>query len=129
MILCHRHTPVLEPYLKLVIVLVAVGLGGCMTPSKTDKIMNSWIGHYGYELTAIWGTPTGERSDGNGGRILIYDESSDTVFPAMHPDHGVTELSVTRTRMFWVQPDGTIYRCTWQGLTAADKKRGYRPTP
>ena len=57
------------------------GVIGCNTPSKMKELMSSWMGMNVNDLIAAWGPPTSTMSDGNGGQILIYDQSRTMVLP------------------------------------------------
>jgi hypothetical protein len=66
-----------------VVIAVAVSLivASCNTPSKMNALMSSWEGHNVNDLIASWGPPNGTMSDGEGGQILIYDQSRTMVLP------------------------------------------------
>lgn len=126
-----------------VIAIAAAGVGGCMsmTSGKMDQVMNSWIGHSANDLIGVWGRPSRIANDTNGDRMLIYDESSQVVWPGDEEQdpgwrlnsttsYASSELIVyTKERIFWVNRNSTIYRCQWKGLTAADRGRGYPSMP
>ena len=67
--------------LKLIILASAVVFSGCMTSEKMNTLMASWVDHNMNDLIASWGPPISTMSDGNGGQILIYDQSSQIVLP------------------------------------------------
>ncbi|CAN5308189.1 hypothetical protein BH09BAC2_BH09BAC2_05330 [soil metagenome] len=45
------------------------------TTERAKAAMNSWMGHPEYELIQSWGSPTRRDSDGQGGEILIYEDT------------------------------------------------------
>ena len=62
--------------LKLVLLSIIIcSLAGCVTSSKMNEVMSSWMGHNVNDLIASWGPPSTVLSDGNGGQILAYDQS------------------------------------------------------
>ncbi len=67
--------------LKLLATIAVVVLSGCMTPEKMNALMGSWMGHNLNDLIASWGPPSRTMSDGQGGQILIYDQSTQIVLP------------------------------------------------
>jgi hypothetical protein len=131
----------MNPKLGLIF-FAAVFAGGCMTPHKQNAIMESWRGHSARELIAAWGLPAQTKSDGSGGRVLIYDvsvrtlapgPSTSTLTPGMsHFANANDDLSraatfgsgnesgetftLRRSRTFWVNSRGTIYRWAWDRL-------------
>jgi hypothetical protein len=46
-----------------------------------NELMSSWDGKNVNDLIASWGPPSQTMSDGNGGQILIYDQSRTIVLP------------------------------------------------
>ena len=52
-----------------------------MTKEKMNTLMDSWSGHNVNDLIASWGPPNSTMSDGQGGQILIYDQSRQVVLP------------------------------------------------
>ncbi len=93
--------------------------------------MSSWMGHNVNDLIASWGPPSTVLSDGNGGQILAYDQSrqfvtqgssSTTVnyignmaFANTTSSPG-SVINIRRSRIFWVDSNGLIYRWSWRGL-------------
>ena len=67
--------------LNLLLLASVVVLSGCNTPEKMNQLMGSWSGHNMNDLIGSWGPPSSTMSDGNGGQILIYDQSSQIVVP------------------------------------------------
>lgn len=85
--------------------------------------MASWVGQPQSELIAAWSPPNRTAPDGAGGTVLIYGayvnlgQTPGTVYPqggqvryTPSQQHGYV-----RTRMFYVNSDGIIYRWRWQG--------------
>jgi len=117
--------------------LASLTLVSCVTttPPKSDfaeeeqVTMNSWLGHSKQELILSWGPPTRVTSDYQDGEVLIYDRT--VTLPAM-PGHiqrtpfgsglqytNPMNLTITRSRMFYVNPQGKIYH--WR----AEGRQGY----
>ncbi len=118
--------------LKLVLLSIIIcSLAGCVTSSKMNEVMSSWMGHNVNDLIASWGPPSTVLSDGNGGQILAYDQSrqfvtqgssSTTVnyignmaFANTTSSPG-SVINIRRSRIFWVDSNGLIYRWSWRGL-------------
>jgi hypothetical protein len=123
------------------ILAAAVLLAGC-APSISE-VMESWLGHHRNELLASWGPPTQVLSDGAAGEIWVYRYSSTYVLPGTSTTtttanaRGTTYWNSTyvtgsatsttistparvatteRTRTFWINARGVIYRYHWQGV-------------
>lgn len=102
--------------------LVAVLSVGCA--SSINKKVQSWMGHHQSQLIAEWGPPNQTAPDGAGGTILIYGayvNLGQTPGSVYQQDNQVRytnpqQQGYTRTRMFYVNQDGIIYRYRWQGL-------------
>jgi hypothetical protein len=119
----------------LTILLVALSLTGCVTPEMMNQNMNSWMGADANDLIAAWGPPSSTMSDGQGGQIFFFDQSTEMVTPGYattttydtshRRDHygsarttytPPTVHQINRKRMFWVDKKNKIYRWSWQGL-------------
>jgi hypothetical protein len=96
-------------------------IAGCVSPSKK---MQSWVGHDQSELIASWGPPQSTASDGAGGTVLMYTSYLDLgqrpgqIAYGGYGNYYYTapqERGHERTRMFYVNSDGIIYRWRWQG--------------
>jgi hypothetical protein len=110
---------------RLSVLLLGSGLMmacASLTPTKT---MQSWVGQHQADLFLQWGPPTRTTSDGADGTIVIYEyDRNHGQIPGRavrHPDGSVTYTAPMSTgyvasRMFWVRPNGIIYRWRWQGL-------------
>lgn len=104
--------------------LAGLLLSGC---AGVDTTMNSWMGMHQSELIKSWGPPQQEYSDGKGGRVLVYIQTSSYTQPgtsttqtygfANRPQYQTTytpaqNYSFESKRMFWVDENGYIYY--WQ---------------
>ena len=100
-------------------VVFCAGFVGCASPKMT-----SWVGHNQSELIAHWGPPQSTTSDGNGGKILIYQSQVNhgppvgQLVPNLHGgyDYIVPQKGYNQSRMYYVDSKGTIYNYRWQGL-------------
>ena len=103
------------------VILFVFALSGCA--SKINEVMDSWVGSHKSELIGRWGPPNQTTSDGLNGEILIY--SSNVVLPqtlgrATTDTFGNTTYTAPqqngyqRTRMFYVNKEGSIYSWRWQ---------------
>jgi len=75
--LLYRGAAVRLPLFSIICALVLV-LAGCATPSKT---LASWLDHNSNELIASWGPPDRVFSDGQGGQIFVYTQTTSWVQP------------------------------------------------
>lgn len=126
----------------LPVVLSTVLLTACA--SSVNKLMESWMGHSAEELIASWGPPTQVLDNPSGGKIYVYHQNSQVTLPGTAPTPGTSHTSgyidangnwqstttynpgspggpaktydFQRTRLFFVNPQGIIYRWSWQGL-------------
>jgi hypothetical protein len=103
-------------------VALALGAAGCVSPSET---LQTWVGHHESELIASWGPPNSTASDGKGGKILIYQSyvnlgrTPGQIAPNTYGGYSYTapqQQGYGRSRMFYVDSNGTIYSWRWQGL-------------
>jgi len=92
---------------------------------SVNKKMESWVGYHKSELYQHWGPPSRITEDGQGGEILIYESFVNTgqtpgqISPSNNGTYRYTspqQNGYNRTRMFYVNSEGTIYGWRWQGL-------------
>ena len=112
--------------------IITSALTGCVAvleKQKTEELA-AWVGHNANDLiaNADWGPPTNIMSDGQSGRIFIYDHSttrqgiglsstialSDGRYSTVDTPGNIYKDA--RTRTFWVNAQNIIYRTAWQGL-------------
>lgn len=121
----------------LAVALVVVALSGCAT--RINRVMDSWVGHHESELLAAWGAPQVVLSNGYGGKVLVYTArrayttpatATTTVTGTAQTRGSLTTIDATGAtvytpgqtygyqaqRLFWINPDGRIYRWSWKGL-------------
>ena len=91
---------------------------GCAT-TNTKAVMESWIDHNKSELIKSWGPPSRVTSDGDGGKILIYEQSSTSAYTlnnlfGIELDNPITTIN-TRTQyyQFYTTSRGYIYHVRW----------------
>lgn len=98
-----RRVPVLAG-----VVVAGLALSACASSSsqQISAGLQGWIGHHQSELIVSWGPPHETSTDGMGGTVLIYR--------FWKPRVGRFE-GWNRVRMFYVNPEGTIYRWRWEG--------------
>ncbi len=115
--------------------LVPIILSGCMTTEKMNQIMSSWVGSHIGDLIADWGPPAQVIDDGSGGKIYCYQYSSTVYMPGTTSTYGNAysygntatfntssysspgySIPINKSRMFWVDKDGIIYRWSWKGF-------------
>lgn len=109
---------------KKIILLVCIALlAGCA--GKINETMESWVGSHESELIASWGPPQQVSGNGQGGKILVYQNYVNlghTQGVATSDGYGNTRFSMpqsrgySRTRMFYVNEAGYIYSFRWQGM-------------
>ena len=111
--------------LVMVVIVASVWTVGCKSDSKS---MDSWMGRSKWELMREWGQPSRTESDGRGGEILIYGEQDyqnhrgpggqrrDTSGNVGRNDRGSQDQTdrrsqdQTRSRTFWADRDGRLYK-------------------
>ncbi len=107
-------------------------LTGCMTTSKMNAIMDSWLGKSASELVATWGPPTNIMDDGDGMKIYVYDYSGSMTMPGVattnmnYTGYGMATATTTygpsmsvpirRYRMFWINRNRNVVKWSYQGL-------------
>ena len=122
--------------------VLAFGLTGCA--SSVNELMESWMGHSAEDLIASWGPPAQVLDNPNGGKIYVYHQDAQVYLPGTSPTPGSSyttgyidangnwqstttynpgspgtpgqTLDFKRTRVFFVNAQGIIYRWSWQGL-------------
>lgn len=123
----------------LAVLLGFMGLISCMTPTKVNTIMESWMGSNESDLIAAWGAPQQVMSDGSDGKVFIYSQQVSYTTPATsyttgnatgytygnttsvygntyttyNPSH---TYGYQKQRIFFINSDGRVYRWSWRGL-------------
>lgn len=90
---------------------------------KLNKIMASWKGEHQSDLILKWGPPQRKSSDGNGGKVFVYENIANTRMNGVAINYGggfstvhANNTSYKQTRMFYVNNKGIIYAYRWQGI-------------
>jgi len=112
--------------------IITNALTGCVATltKQVDEAMASWMGHNANELIADanWGPPTNIISDGQGGRIFVYDRTTtrqgiglSSTIALSGGRYSTVDMPGSiykdvRSRTFWVNAQNIIYRTSWQGL-------------
>ncbi len=121
--------------MSLFLLLVVAAFPGC---ASVDKTMASWMGHHQSELIARWGPPKKVLNDGQGGMIFLYPTLScasggtarTDVTGSSYGNASATYGSATGQKIynpepdasykaykvFWINPNGRIYRWSLNGL-------------
>lgn len=97
---------------------------GILLISSFCYAMDSWIGSHQSAVIRAWGPPTRITTDGNGGKILIYERESGSKYTTegdyetkyilgqvvreYHPGHEVDNTYI-EIRMFYVNRKGFVY--------------------
>ena len=120
----------------LLLLLAIAALAGCASINET---MQSWMGRHQSDLIASWGPPQQVMDDGQGGKIFVYTATRSYTSPGTATTtvsgsayaYGNTAYgtgtryttynppqshSYDAHRMFWIDPNGKIYRWSWKGL-------------
>jgi len=116
--------------------IIVLGLGcavcaGCARTETRVYMMQAspgagatWTGRSADEVVEAWGPPTARQSDGEGGRLLVYEHktgisTSASEGPPTPPDLNpnprgeaprVTEEIKRPRAKFWIGADGKVYR-------------------
>jgi hypothetical protein len=118
-----------------VFLAMAIVMCGCYSIADVDKeqnaLMASWMGADANDLIASWGPPTNVMTDGQGGRILIYEWAVTRTAPSRattqyNAYNNTAETTImqggtstqTYTRMFWADRNNMLYRWSWKGREA-----------
>ena len=122
---------------KILVASFVIFYSGCSGPAinRMNETMKTWEGHHYSHLIERWGPPTQVLDDGAGGKIYCYQSSISYTTPGSSYTTGNTNVlgsmayyrgntvhippqtrQYDRFRMFWVNPDGYIYKWSWQGL-------------
>ena len=112
----------------MVLAFLALLIGACATNAnkKAQQLEEDWKGKNFNDLIAAKGPPSEKMDDGQGGKIFIYAASE------LSPDSGNSggsshgggsggggssrggKISHINNEMFWINPDGFIYRTAYQ---------------
>ena len=114
-------------------ILIVISLTGCAT--QVNNTMKSWEGSHYSDLIASWGPPSQVFEDGQDGKIFCYQTTGSYSTPGTANTsgnaysygntatyYGTTTYnppqtySYQRSRMFWVNSAGYIYKWSWRGL-------------
>ena len=89
---------------------------------EMNEMFQRWKGRTVRDLAGAFGPPTRETSDEAGGRIFVYDRSktdysasgtSQIIGDKVYQDFSAP-YEVESLYMYWISPDGIIYRGLWQ---------------
>jgi hypothetical protein len=124
---------------EVTFLVVLLLLTGCaISKEALDAKMNTWMGQSANDLIASWGPPTQVIDNGYEGKILVYEFSHSYTTPGHATTYnsgnayiygnnvygygtGTTVYTPPRTtthsktRTFWVNSAGIIYRWYWKG--------------
>ncbi|MCH2276460.1 hypothetical protein [Thalassospira sp.] len=82
----------MKKYLNVAVIAVALlVLAGCMTASKYEEILNSWVGQSEQSLIASWGPPTSHYDAGNA-KYLTYSNQGSMTLPGTQPTYQSTVI-------------------------------------
>ncbi len=95
--------------------IIALVLVSCYTTRITpiSEVMDEWLGSTEHEVILKVGPPTTTTSDGNEGKVLIYENSTNTTlflpnFPTPNTGYAVSK-PITRYVHLYVNKEGIIY--------------------
>lgn len=106
--LASRARPFRMPAMKLLALCLCASVAILLTGCVSNE-MRSWVGRPQSELIAQWGAPQRKSDDGLGGYVLTYERF-------IRGGPGEVPGGHYRTREFYVDQHGIIYRWRWQGL-------------
>ncbi len=120
----------------MLLILGALLIGGCatVTNNKAQKLEEEWKGKNFNDLIAAKGPPSDKMDDGQGGKIFLYSSSELSADSGSsggsshgggyggggmggHSGGGSSrggKISHISYEMFWINPDGFIYRTAYQ---------------
>lgn len=117
--------------MRTLLLLTSVLLSGCVTAEQVNTRMNKCIGFTLSELIVEWGPPAQVLDDGEGGKIVVFDRSGNVVMPGSSYTAGgygantydsttfhnpPQTINIQRSRTFFMNADGRVYRYSWRGL-------------
>ena len=87
---------------------------GCTLTKQSSTIMAEWVGHPISSTIASWGPETRITSDGKGGKVYTWVQTSQT---GAYYLYGVYQppRQMQCSRNFYVDSRGIIYSWRWQG--------------
>jgi hypothetical protein len=117
-----------------IFIIMALSITGCT--AQMNQMMQSWEGHHYSKVVAKWGPPTRVIDESNGGKMMIWEETKTVTSPgyAQTQPYGAYSKNVlmptsyrttyippqtntyTKSRTFWVNSEGIIYRWAWKGF-------------
>lgn len=117
--------------MKVTILAMSLLLTSCSisAPARLNKTMRTWEGAPVDRLLERWGPPSQVIQEADY-RIFVYDRSEVVTYqdpttvtnrgtrnrPVPVISGGTTRASRTdRWRMFWISPEGLIYKWSWKG--------------
>jgi hypothetical protein len=96
--------------LKFCILFSVLHMVGCTTSkqieAKETEALNSWIGSTKARLIQSWGAPTRTESDGQGGEILVYEDSR-KIANVVYGTY--MEKTISNYKEMFVNTNGKIY--------------------
>jgi hypothetical protein len=116
---------IMIPLMMMVALLsVSCAINTAAREKEISDAMASWVGSHQSAVIQSWGPPSRSTSDGNDGSILIYEENVDLgqTPGGVYQFYGNVyytnprDNSYIRTRMFYIDKNGYVYSCRWQGL-------------
>lgn len=105
----------MKTHLYLLIFIFGLLCLSCETTKQTEaskndeikKALDSWKGSHKSKLIQSWGAPTRTASDGNGGEILIYEQSPKTAGTLVYGFY--IEKTVSNYTEMYADKNGIIY--------------------
>lgn len=108
-----------------IIIASLLGITGCATTGKYEKVLKSWMGNDVNGLIASWGPPSDEYVMPNGTKMYTWLRVGGTRVVANYNEHlnMVTAGSVTYwcKTTFTVTPSGVIQNWRWEGNACRSK--------
>lgn len=104
-------------YVLLLVLFAGLASCGVNASENSRTAMESWIGSSKQKLLLQWGPLTYIYSDGAGGEILSYEQTTASRGSSMYMGYGITSYQPPQQqswyRQFYVNPSGNIYYARW----------------
>lgn len=120
--------------MRHLLLLTTLLLSGCVTSQQVESRMQKCLGYTLSELIVEWGPPAQVLDDGEGGKIVVFDRSSNTTMPGSSYTTGSSygygtrtydattfhnppqTINIRRSRVFFLNAEGRVIRYSWKGL-------------
>ena len=109
----------------LLLLISFAGLIPLVSCDSTPQLTNRWVGKSKSALLATWGPPAETRKNDDGSEVYTYikryypeyqalamhpSEPGAGIYNNQDPDYPIKIAADTSKAVFWISPEGTIYK-------------------